>query len=220
MMEAEMNAHYVLEGKGPMKANFILTDLHPDISAWRKASRSSKAEALHYVPTPVDALSTDSKDLVKLVLPASQAHGIKTFRLFSLSFHHFDDEPATRILRSILRNDEGFAIFELQGRVLVDLMFMLVMFPFIVLGSWFDQWGNWARLFWTGVVPVLPIVFAFDGFVSCLRTRTESELMNLIKDAAKGLDGGLDGWTFESGEKLHAWPTGKLRYLIGVKKAL
>ena len=203
-----------------MKADFILTDLHPDVSAWREASRSSRAEALHYVPTPVDALRADSKDLVQLVLPASKRRGDKTFRLFSLSFHHFDDKPAAEILRKTLLRDEGFAIFELQGRVLVDLIFMLVMFPFIVLGSWFDQWGNWARLFWTGVVPVLPIVFAFDGFVSCLRTRTESELMDLIKHVAKGLDGGIDGWTFESGERLHAWPTGKLRYLIGVKKGI
>ena len=77
-------------------------------------------------------------------------------------------------------------------------------------------------LFWMYVVPVVPFVVVFDGVVSCLRTRGEGEVRGLIRRACEegsgeGKGGLAEGWRFEGGGEFHTWPTGSMRYFVGVK---
>lgn len=53
----------------------------------------------------------------------------------------------------------------------------------------------------------------FDGWVSCLRTRSAEEVQALMKDC--GAD--CDGWTVKSGQEQHTFPTGYLTWVIGMK---
>jgi hypothetical protein len=78
---------------------FVLTDLHPHIAEWTKAA--AKSENLSFVSKPVDAADAPT-DLIK--------HGgnKKTFRLFFLAFHHFDDPMARKILRNTMETADGF----------------------------------------------------------------------------------------------------------------
>jgi len=64
------------------------------------------------------------------------------------------------------------------------------------------------------VVPVVPFVVVFDGLVSCLRTRRDGEVMELIRRTGKG----VEGWRFETGSEVHTWPVGSMQYFIGVKE--
>ena len=199
--------------------DFILTDIHPHVLAWQNAVRSSGHGGLRYAPEPVDA-TTFAKEILELAQPR-KPNGIegeaRIFRLFNLAFHHFDDELALKILGNTLRTSDGFAIFELQGRDVGNMLTILSSFPILVLGSWWWYWGQWKRLFWHCVVPVVPFVFVFDGLISCLRTRRESEISDLLKRAATNDRDGLSGWTVKAGEEKHTWPFGTLSYYVGIK---
>jgi hypothetical protein len=84
------------EDTGAVK--FVLTDLHPHIPEWTKAVKKSKH--LSYVSKPVDAANAPT-DLI-------ERDGKKTFRLFFLAFHHFDDPLAREILRNTMETADGF----------------------------------------------------------------------------------------------------------------
>ena len=165
--------------------------------------------------------SRASKEVIRLAETTNGSQkGIeaeKMFRLFSLAFHHFDDELATKILRNTLQTSDGFAIFELQGRDVGNIFTVLMMTPIIFLSSWWWFWGQWKPLFWTYIIPVIPFVLVYDGIISCLRTRRPHEVMALLKRASADLDGDVDGWRFEVGEQIHSWPTGTMGYFVGIK---
>ena len=178
------------------------------------------------MPVPVDATNAP-KDLLQLAGTPSYGntvkpeHNKKIFRLFSLAFHHFDDELAIRILRNTMASSSGFAIFELQGRDLGNLFTVLMLGPLLYMGSWYWFWGDWGHLFWTYVLPVVPFVIVYDGLISCLRTREDEEVLQLIRQAVEA-DGErkgnlLEGWRFETGGQTHTWPGGKMQYFVGVK---
>jgi hypothetical protein len=86
-------------GEGDDRAvKFVLTDLHPHIPEWTKAA--AKSEHLSFVSKSVDAANAPM-DLM-------EHDGKKTFRLFFLAFHHFDDPLAREILRNTLDTADGF----------------------------------------------------------------------------------------------------------------
>ena len=194
---------------GGGEVDFVLTDIHPHLPDWVKAS--NKSNNLYYVPSPVDAANAP-RDLLSMA--GAQEENKRIFRLFSLSFHHFPDPLATRILHNTLTSSSGFAIFELQGRDLGSIFTVLCMFPLLWAGSWWWFWGDWSLLFWTYVIPVVPFVLVFDGVVSCLRVRRKAEILKLIKKSGAS----VEGWRFETGKELHTWTGGTMNYFIGIKE--
>jgi hypothetical protein len=77
---------------------FFLTDLHPHIPDWTEAAK--KSQHLSFIPKPVDAANAPA-DLI-------DNDGGKTFRLFNLAFHHFEDNLGRDILRNTLKTADGF----------------------------------------------------------------------------------------------------------------
>ena len=214
------NGHAISDGEdGNTGVDFILTDIHPHLPSWSAASKRS--ENLRFVPSSVDAANAPKNILELAGMPQygntiSKEKNKKIFRLFSLAFHHFDDPLATKILKNTFETSEGFAIFELQARDVDNIFTVLMMWPLLLAGSWYWFWGQWEHLFWTYVVPVVPFVIVFDGLVSCLRTRRDGEVTELIKLTGKS----VDGWRFEKGSLMHTWPTGSMGYFIGIKEGL
>lgn len=197
-------------GGGKGGVDFVMTDIHPHLRDWVKASK--KSNNLYYVPSPIDAANAP-RDLLSMA--GTQEKNKKIFRLFSLSFHHFPDPLATRILHNTLTKSSGFAIFELQGRDLGSIFTVLGMFPLLWAGSWWWFWGDWSLLFWTYVIPVVPFVLVFDGVISCLRVRREAEILKLMKECGAS----MEGWKFETGREVHTWTGGMMNYFIGIKEA-
>jgi len=189
--------------------HFVMTDIHPHLSAWSAASK--KSSHLHYLSTSVDAANAP-KNIVELA-NVPHADEKKVFRLFSLAFHHFPDPLAISILRNTLETSDGFAIFELQGRDVGNLFTIACMWPLLFAGSWWWFWGQWEHLFYTYIIPIVPFVVVFDGFVSCLRTRRDGEVMELVKRA-----GGVEGWRFEMGREVHTWTGGTMQYFMGIRE--
>lgn len=82
---------------------------------------------------------------------------------------------------------------------------------FFVSLVWF--WSSPVHLFFTFILPVVPLVTWVDGFISCLRTRTNEEIHSLLNET--GLD--LSKWTFYSGKRMVQWRLLSLNYYVGVK---
>lgn len=166
---------------------------------------AAKSANLRYVTRSVDA-GDAPRDL-------GQGQGKKVFRLFHLAFHHFDDGLGRRILKNTLATSEGFGIFELQGRTLSSLFTVSMMWPLLLLITPFYYWRSPGHLFFTYIVPIIPFVLVFDGYVSSLRTRTPEEFFTLMEGMEE-----VEGWRFRSGSELHTWPTGEMTYFIGVRE--
>jgi salicylate hydroxylase len=82
---------------------------------------------------------------------------------------------------------------------------------FFISLVWF--WSSPVHLFFTFILPVAPLVIWIDGFISCLRTRTNEEIQSLL--VKTDLD--LSKWTFHSGQETVQWPLLSLNYYVGVK---
>ena len=105
---------------------------------------------------------------------------------------------------------QAIGIFEATERsVLALLLMLLAPLALLVVTPWIRPF-RWSRLFWTYLVPAVPMVTLFDGLVSCLRTYSVQELRDLIA----GLDKNDYSWevgTVRSGRSLTP-----ITYLIGV----
>lgn len=79
----------------------------------------------------------------------------------------------------------------------------------------YDFYWSPMHLLFTYLIPVAPLFYAIDGYVSCTRGRTAKETWALLH-RQKGLD--LSEWEFQSGEQTALLPFGKLYWYSGVKK--
>ncbi|KAF2400266.1 hypothetical protein EJ06DRAFT_556604 [Trichodelitschia bisporula] len=229
-IEAHVNARRIESNKESIP--FLLTDIHPHIESW--TSLCAKSEHLRFVPEPVDATDPPAAVISATACTNDSAAGIisgrRVFRLFCLSFHHFDDALARRVMESTLATADGIAIVELQTRDLGSLVLMLGFFGviFVVTIMWF--WGDWGQLALTYLFPAVPLVVVFDGLVSALRVRGFGEVMVLVggKEVCVKKTVGSEGrrvqraevgkWVFEGGSEVHTWPLGYMSWVVGYKK--
>lgn len=183
--------------------DFILTDLHPNVDAWERVAE--KNPYVKYDGRSVDASRAPDK-LVK------RADGRKVFRLFNLAFHHFDDPLARDILRDTVDTSHGFAIIELQDRSLASAFATLLLGigTFLTAPYFGWKWRSPLSLFFTYVIPIIPFVLVFDGYVSSIRTRTPDEVEALLRSC--GADAG--DWEVRSGSERHLWPCAYLNWII------
>jgi len=129
-------------------------------------------------------------------------------RTLFASFHHFAAADARRILASAVAARAPIAIFEFTERRFARLWRMAVA-PLVV---WHDTWRvrplRWSRLFWSYVVPVMPLLYTWDAIVSHLRTYSPQEL--------RALTAGLSGHDWEIGFLPPESPLMRVTYLIGL----
>ncbi|RDL37105.1 Uncharacterized protein BP5553_04538 [Venustampulla echinocandica] len=191
---------------------FVLTDIHPHIPDWTIAAKRS--EHLSFVSEPVDAANAPAN--------LNGHDGQKIFRLYNLAFHHFDDKLGSDILRNTIETADGFGhvteilcrVFELQERTVSSLLTIFAMGLLMFLITPFYFWRSPGHLFFTYIIPVIPFVLVFDGYVSSLRTRSAEEVQALMKACGAP----SDGWVVKSGHEQHTWPTGYMTWIIGIKK--
>ena len=102
LIERALNKQIAARNDGTEAVKFVLTDLKPHPEAWKALTK--KSDNLSYVAQGVDAANAPS-DLLRNV---EGLQGKKVMRLFSLAFHHFDDDLAARILDNTAETADGF----------------------------------------------------------------------------------------------------------------
>lgn len=149
-----------------------LTDLFPNVLAFQRI----EAEGNGTVQCRYDCISV-------FEVPG-ELRGIRT--LFT-SFHHFRSADAHRILEDAVAKRVGIAVFEPLKRT--PKMIMLV-FLVAVVRAFFrtPKVGKLtlARFLLTYVIPLCPMIVAWDGIVSVFRTYTLEELRELTEGLSHG----------------------------------
>lgn len=248
-MENLVNKKRIAEHQSPVP--FVLADLHPHLDAWIDVC--SHSANLSFLPNKCDATdpppAATSITTPESSLPehegttASATAKSRIVRLYNLSFHHFDDEAATKMLASTFKTADAFGIIELQDRRLFSQIMMLLDVPLIFAGSLFWHWRDPVHLFFTYIVPIMPFLMSFDGVVSSLRTRDFDEILALVDQAMEMEGHAVDverqgtirkwrddegrrfmeakrgRWVFRSVRECHTWPIGYMNAVVGWKEA-
>lgn len=212
---------------------FQLSDLYPNIDAWMY--HAAHSESLTFIPQAVDATNppfaaisyTTPGDKEAAAQQGFVHDGRKVLRLFCLSFHHFDDEGARRVIKSSLETSDALVIIELQDRRIATLLAMAMEALLVLIVTIFWYPFDWLRLLFTYIMPVLPAIHCFDGLVSCLRTRTFEEFTRLLSEVTEKQYLGDDkvvvltqraaGWSFTTMTGVHTWPCLYMNAIVGKK---
>lgn len=154
----------ILQGASP-QLQIWLTDKYPNPRAVENVSMGPENH-IRFYPSSVDATKVPD-DLCG-------------FRTMFTSFHHFSPEQAGAVLQNAVDAGEGIGIFEVTRRtpamIVLTWAWALLLFLFT---PWIRPF-RWSRLFWTYLVPIIPLVLLCDGAVSCLRSYRQEELREII----------------------------------------
>jgi hypothetical protein len=181
--------------EGGVSVSVCLTDKYPNVGALRQ-SNSLKHQSISYHPQSVDATRVPEE--------------LTGFRTIFSAFHHFRPEQARALLADAVDKRQGIAVFEGTHRSAVALLAMLLVPLMVLLMTPFIRPFRWSRLFWTYLIPAVPVISMLDGLVSCLRTYSVEELRELTEDLA------AKDYQWEIGElKSRVGPV-PITYLIGV----
>ena len=156
------------ESSQTKSVELTLSDLHPD-AATRAQVAALADPRIRYVEESVDAVDVPSD------LP-----GLRT--MFN-AFHHLRPEQARQVLSSAVEGGRSIAIVEVMRRHPLTAIGMLLTPLIVLLAVPFLRPFRPAWLFWTYVVPVIPLFILWDGFVSSLRIYDEEELLALASEA-------------------------------------
>jgi hypothetical protein len=155
--------HPVLAERG-VNVSVCLTDKYPNREAFDQSS-SSTDQAITYHPQSVDATRVPSE--------------LVGFRTIFTAFHHFRPEQACAVLVDAIRMRQGIGVFEVTQRRVLVLLLTLPAPLVVLLVTPLIRPFRWSRLFWTYLIPLVPLITLFDGLVSCLRTYSVQELRDL-----------------------------------------
>lgn len=166
----------------------ILTDLYPNsesITEFRNHPKISYSDQ-----------STNAEEL------NDAPNGIKTM---INCFHHMPPNVAENILKSAQNNQQNLLIFELNNKsipVLLWLLFLPIGLSFVFIMALiltpFTKSITWKQLVFTYIIPIIPLIFAWDGQASMPRTYSKEDLEEMIAKLPKS---DLYKWTYTEGEK-------------------
>jgi len=152
-----------------------------------------------FVKTPVDAMDVPKE--------------LKGFRSQLVSLHHFKPHEAKLILQNSVDSNQPIAILEFTHRNLASLL-MIFLSPIVVIFSApFIKPFKLSRLFFTFIIPIIPLMILWDGTVSVLRSYKVTELEDMLMELKNG-----KSFNWEVGVKkgsvINCCPD--IMYLIGV----
>jgi hypothetical protein len=172
-----------------------LTDKYPNLEAVDDACETGVA--VTYLEEPVDAADVPGR--------------LKGFRTLFTSFHHFRPDAARAVLMNAIENGEGIGIFEYTERNWLIWTLPTISIPiFVWLCTPFIRPFRLRRLVWTYLVPVVPFVAMWDGFVSNLRTYSVGELQELVNTG----EGRRYGWKIGRARSIGG---SRVTYAIGTR---
>jgi hypothetical protein len=157
----------------------LLTDKYPNAVGIQRVEVASNGR-----------ICSDLRSIDAVAVPPD----LSGFRTMFTSFHHFRPRAARAILEDAVNNRVGIGVFEFTGRSLSRFA-AVALTPFAVLYAVpFLRPLRWRTLLLTYLIPIVPLGVFFDGLMSCLRTYSPAELLELVEPLCG------DGYTWEVGE--------------------
>lgn len=169
----------------------VLTDLYPHTEV------AATADGLfRYRSEPVDATAVP-QDLI----------GLRT--LFN-GLHHFRPNQAKAVLADAVRASQPIAVFEVADRTLLAILPLVLVPLFVLLMTPFIRPFRWSRMFWTYLIPALPLAILFDGVVSYLRAYKPEELLEMARKVEP------HAYHWQAGYQTVPKMPGRMTYLSGI----
>lgn len=135
------------------------------------------------------------------------------FRTMFTALHHFGPRAVRQIIGDAVASGAGIGLFEFTERRLAHVLASLCVSPMLSMATTVAlRPVTVRRMVWTYVIPVVPVTFAWDGFVSSLRSYGPAEL-----EAIVGTVAGSDRYDWDIGRTPiaeHGLPF-RITYLIG-----
>ena len=153
--------------KTGLSVRLTLSDKFPNLQAFRYARQRTNGE-IAFVDGPVDA---------RAVPPH-----LTGFRTMFATLHHFPPDLVRGILQDALRQQSPIGIFDFAPfPSLLPPSWPLLANPLgVLLATPFVRPFRWSRLFWTYVLPIVPLFFLWDVFVSGLRLYSVRKLEEIV----------------------------------------
>ena len=142
-----------------------LTDKFPNRDAFEYAQRRSHGR-VGFIGASIDATAVPQD--------------LSGFRTLFSGLHHFRPSAARCILQDAVDQRRPIGVFEVTQRRLVYVLAALLLPLGLFLSTPFIRPFRWSRIFWTYVIPVVPVFVTWDALVSCLRTYSPKELRELV----------------------------------------
>ncbi|RPI14755.1 MAG: class I SAM-dependent methyltransferase [Ignavibacteriae bacterium] len=180
------------------EVKILLTDKYPNITALNYVSENSN-DKISFLEEPVDAVNVPDN--------------LKGIRTLYSSFHHFKPEDAKKILADSVKNNMPIAVFEAGERSLPGIAG--VIFTTIIICTFatpFMKPFKWSRLFFTYILPVIPLTLLWDGVVSMLRIYKPDEMIKMTKEINS------ENFKWTAGKIIHKML--KITYMIGVPESI
>lgn len=163
-----LNAHRTEE---PL--NLIMTDLHPNPGIITRINEK-EPDYISYRSAPLDATNF-----------SEAPEGLKTM---VNSFHHMPPDKARQILKSAQENREPLLIYEMGENFVPTLLWWLllplslsILIVMVFFMTPFVRPLTWKQLLFTYLIPIIPIVYAWDGQASTVRMYTFKDIDYLLK---------------------------------------
>ncbi len=188
--------HSALRAGASRELQIVLTDKYPNLAAFENA-RSASRGAISYSAEPVEAAHIPPQ--------------LSGFRTLFGSLHHFSPAEVVAMLQDAANERQGFGAFEgAQRRAKAIARILLVPIAAVAVAP-FVRPFRLSRLFWSWVIPVIPLVLFIDGILSCLRAYSPAEMVALCERVA------APGYVWDAGDA--PGRLGRVTYLLGYPAA-
>ena len=166
-----------------------LTDKFPNIGAYEYLEKVT-AGKIDFIDKQIDAMRVPPD--------------LKGLRTMFSSFHHFKPTDAKKILKAAVDNNMPIAIFDGGDKNILILLGIILVTPiiFFLFAPFFKPFKI-SRIFFTYVLPLIPLCTIWDGVVSIIRFYEPEDLQKLIQEADP--------------DKKYHWKTGQARHKLGLK---
>jgi hypothetical protein len=176
------------------KYRVIQCDKFPNLESF-KYVKNKTGGRIDFLEKPVDAMKVPEE--------------LGGFRTIFSSFHHFNKKDAVKVLQNAADNNAPIGIFDGAERKWLYIFGVIFSTPFFLFFcSPFFKPFKWSRIFYTYLIPLIPLFALWDGVVSMLRIYSPEELLELTKSVRS------NGYTWKSGLLKNKIGT-KVTYLVG-----
>ena len=180
------------------KTEILLTDKYPNIRMFKDIKRLTEGK-IDYIEKSIDALNIP-KDLT----------GIRT--IFT-GFHHFRRREVKHILLDAQKKRQPICIFDYVPSKILTILLFPITFVISILQFYFFSFlarpFSFTQLLFTNIVPIIPLISAWDGFVSGLRKYGKNELVEIVQEIK------VENYKWELGEDRNLSRITPLVYLTG-----
>jgi hypothetical protein len=160
-------------GKGETNVKLILTDLYPDLEMASKINNLGVSN-LTYKTSLVNASHLNMELM-----------GVRTM---VGCFHHMKPDTARQILENAKKSKTPICIYEISDNAFPTFLWWVtipIIFLMALVITPFVRPLTWKQLLFTYIIPIIPVIFAWDGAVSNVRTYTLEDMDILLQ----GLEG-------------------------------